>query len=438
MLSPVELEQKINQFEEGLSSQLAKRRWVIPLSFFFIGAYLWWAFALWTKPMPSWSRFFIAQDRLYAQMTLLVGFYVSFIMPIHWRKYLFPLLMICSWLVPVAVLKIDRPIVFAPVVFLFINALTLRRSRVGMISKFAAASFAVLSFGILVWLIGRDAEISKTYDLFRYFWTLHVEMLLLYFLSAAFRSEPVSFEQSLNPVQLVLPLPWPKNLSLLPKSKDLEVLRMSGLLRAAYGQAVFVVLLLVIPRMPIPAPEANNPRHYLSFIFFVSACFATVTGFLRMFGYNAPPASYFLLLAKSPLEIWQRGSTYMAQFLFNNVFLPTWLRSRKMWLASVVLIVVVFFDLYLFHELFLRELLRWLAPTLPIRSGTTQQIFLLPLLWMCSWLLWIATFFGLTKVWPFLKTDTGAWVAIVLTHLGCSQMYWLARLMAKALGTSLD
>lgn len=438
MLSPVELERKILSVEKSLSQWLSNRREFLLVAFLISAAFTRFVYPLWTRPMPNWSRFFLAQDRLFAVLTLLAGVFVSVWMRKSWRKWFYPLLMITAWLVPCFILKVERPIVAAPILFIFLATGLLRLSVSSTAAKSARGLCIAVVFLTLVWLLGLDAETSKSYQLFRYFWTLHLEMLLLFFVAANFRRQTPAAAINLNPLQLVAPLPWPEEMVLENNDRDLRELRASGFLQLLYAQIVFVGLMFLLPQVSAPPVDGNNPLHYLIFLVFVSAVFSTVTGFLRLFGYRAPDATYFVMLAKSPWEIWQRGSTYMARFFFRNIYFAIWSRTRQVWLATSILVLAIYVNLYLFHELFLRELLRWLSPSLPIGAGTSQQIYLLPLLWMLSWLAWMAVFYGLQKVFRFLRSDYGAWLAILITHLGSSQMFWVARNLARALGTSLD
>jgi len=399
-----------------------------------ISLYSWLSYPFWAQIQPGWSRFFLAQDRYWSSVTLFSGFCLSFILPYSWRAYFFRILFAAIWLVPCFVLKIYRPVVLAPVAFVALNTLWLLLPRPTWARKFLAAGFVTASFVFLLWLIGLDAGLSKDYRLFRFFWVLHLEMLLLYYLRESFRSQAILPSISLNPLQLFAPLPWPTTLSRADNKTEIHSLQVSGLLQLFVAHAIFLLLLWVVPKLPVEIPYVGSLLQYVTFIFFATAAFNCVSGPLRMFGFRAGDATYFLALSKSPLEIWQRGSVYMAQFLFQVVFFPIWKRTRQLWLAGGVLVLLVLIHIYFFHELFLRELLRWLAPTLPIAETQWDQIFWVPIFWMSSWVLWIGLFHGLTKVFRFLKTENGAWVAIVLTHLGSSQIFLVAKEMAALFG----
>jgi hypothetical protein len=94
--------------------------------------------------------------------------------------------------------------------------------------------------------------------------------------------------------------------------------------------------------------------------------------------------------------------------------------------------------LHLFHEFFLRELLRFIAPTLPIRPATFAQTFLVPLLWTLSWGAWIIIFQFFLKTTKLLRTSKGAWAAIILTHLGSSQIILVSKWLAISLGLKIE
>lgn len=437
-MSPVELEAKILNFEARLSTRGADNKLTLWIGIA-IGCILLIAtYPLWNTQMPGWSRFFIIQDRYWGGIVLFAGFVLSLLIPTRFNSYLFPLLALATWVIPCAILHIYRPYALAPVVFLAFNAFVLMRSRPSTLHRLMSAGAVLVSFAILIWGLGADAAASKDYNLFRLFWTMHLEILAIYFFATSLSTGAVSTIVTLNPVQLFFPLPWPRSLALTKDKHRLRVLRTSGFIRLFLSEVTIVALFYVLPLLPSGQNISASLWHYLSFLLFVSAGLGTVTGFLRAFGYETKDATYFMILAKSPLELWQRGSTYMAEFLFQNVFFPTWKISRNTWIAGSVLISAIFFHLYFFHEYFLRELLRWMEPSLPIPPSSWEQAFLVPMLWMFCWLMWIALFALVTKYFKFLKSDWGAWIAVLLTHLGSSQMMLAARSLANLLGYQLN
>ncbi|MGZ5279373.1 MAG: hypothetical protein ACXWC9_05500 [Pseudobdellovibrionaceae bacterium] len=428
------MESRILSFEKSCVEKFSRSSWFLILVLIAVALYSWLSYPVWAQTQPGWSRFFLAQDRYWSAVTLFFGFYLGFVLPFSWRKYFYQILFAAIWLVPCFVLKIYRPIIVAPIAFVALNTFWLLLPRVTWSRKIGAAGFVAASFVLLLWLIGLDAEISQDYRLFRFFWVLHLEMLLLYFLRESFRSQAILPSISLNPLQLFAPLPWPTTLSRADSKAEIRTLQVSGLIQLVFAQTLFFLLLIAVPKLPVEIPYLGNMLQYAAFIFFATAAFNIVSGSLRIFGFRAGDATYFLALSKSPLEIWQRGSAYMAQFLFQVVFFPIWKQTRKLWLAGTVLALLVLIQIYFFHELFLRELLRWLAPTLPIAETQWEQIFWIPIFWMSCWLVWIGLFHALTKVFRFLKTEHGAWVAIFLTHLGSSQILFLAKEVAALFG----
>lgn len=438
MISPIDLEQKLKNLENKVAGFLAAKKWFLPGAFLFSLLFSWLSFPFWSQAMPAWSRFFIAQDRVYGIFTLLAGFFISMVLPRNWRPAFHLLILLAAWLIPCFFLKVFRPIVLGPIAYLVLNALLLRRPRLGRPAKLLNALFVLGTFAVLIGALGWDAEISRDYRFFRFFWTLHLEILTLFFLAQSFQSGALPFSISLNPLQLLAPMTWPTEMKFESDKGKQKYLRALGFFQLLVAQVIFWILLIVVSRLPTTFTPVNSILHYTVFVFFVMAALGVVSAFVHLFGYQAPDATYFMILAKSPLEIWQRGSTYTAQFFFRNIYFPVWVRSRQTWLATSVLVLAIFFNLYLFHDFFLRELLRRVAPTLPVMVGTTAQTFVLPALWMLSWLIWILAFYFMTRVFAFLRTGWGLWIAILLTHLGSSQMFGVARLLGAWLGISFD
>ncbi len=435
-MSPVAFEQKFLAFEKSCIEKLSRGSGFLWFALVWGVLNSWLSYSVWARPQPDWSRFFLAQDRYWGAATLFFGFYFSFVIPHQIRVYFHRILFVIVWLVPCYLLKIERPIVLAPVLYVVICTVALSWPRSLWTRKIVAALVVLFTFVGLLWWLGKDAELAKDYRLFRFFWVLHLEMLLIYFLRESFRAPKISLSVALNPLQLFSPLPWPTDLTLAEKKWEIRSLQVSGLMQIIFAQLLFWILLLTVPSLPVDIPVLGHLLQYVTFVIFATAALNCVSGMLRMFGFRAADATYFLVLAKSPLEIWQRGSTYMAQFLFQVVFFPIWKQTRKMWVAGGVLAILVLIHIYFFHELFLRELLRWLAPTLPIAQTSWDQIIWLPVFWFLSWMIWMTAFYLLTKAFRFLKTENGAWVAILLTHLGSSQIFWLAKEMATLCGVN--
>jgi hypothetical protein len=438
MISPIGLEQNLKNLEKKVAEFLAAKKLFLPVAFLFSLLFCWFCYPFWSQAMPAWSRFFIAQDRVYGVFTLLAGFFISMVLPRNWRPAFHLLILLAAWLIPCFFLKVFRPIIWGPIIYLAVNAVVLRRPRPGNLHKFLSAFVVLGTFAVLVWALGWDAETSRDYRFFRFFWTLHLEILTLFFLAQSFQKSSLPFSISLNPLQLISPMTWPPEMKLESDEGKQKYLRALGFFQLIVAQVIFWILLIVVPHIPVTFTPVNSILHYTVFVFFAMAALGVVSAFVHLFGYQAPDATYFMILAKSPLEIWQRGSTYTAQFFFRNIYFPIWVRSRRTWLAASVLVLAIFFNLYLFHDFFLRELLRWVAPTLPVIVGTAAQTFVLPALWMLSWLIWILAFHFMTRIFAFLRTGWGLWIAVLLTHLGSSQMFGVARLLGAWLGISFD
>lgn len=445
-MSPLQLENRILTIEKSVTDFLTKKSWFFPVGIFICASYIFFSYSLWFEPHPEWSRFYLFQNRYWGSLVMALGAIFYLAISYRFRTFYFLMLMALSWLIPCFQMGVYRPIIAAPVGLVLILTLIVSRIHqskifgLSLIGRRWVSLIAVIaSFLFTIWLIAEDARISSDFRLFQFFWTLHFEMLLFFFVGCCFSSQPTNLLLALNPLQLWSPLTWPDSaVTLSPSSQDyvqkLRRLKVSGLLQVILSNFQFLVILLLMRWLPVESDFFGAFSHYLYFLLTVTAAFGAVTGFLKLFGYQATDATYFIFLAKSPLEIWQRGSIYMSKFLFQFVYLPVWKRTRRIWLASATVMLVVFFHLNLFHEFFLREFIRWMTPSLPIASASLSQTLLIPLLWSLVWLMWIGVFQISLKSFPALRESKGAWVAIVITHIGSSQILSIAKWLAQATG----
>jgi hypothetical protein len=438
-MTPQKLEAQFLKIERSLILRLSQISWSVNSGLVLGTLCLFLVFPLWSTPQPEWSRFYLAQDRFWGAVALFYGFYFSLLVPHRWKSWCYLFLMCTAWLVPLFILQIARPVIIAPIIFVIASTfwVSIYRRRAiqanAKVNKFLFSLIVIGGFVLVLWLLGQDAAKTQDHRLFRYFWTLHLELLVLFFLGNLFSTKTTPLENSLNPLQLLAPFPWPESIRLAQEPRQLYELRVAGLLQLIRTNFTFALLMLVLKWLPKSAGPWTSFTHYVSYLLFISAALGTVSGFIKLFGYQAPDLTYFLFLAKSPLEIWQRGSTYMAKFLFQFVYLPSWKFTRRTWVAALAVLLAVFVHLHLFHDLFLREVVRWLTPELPVAATSWAVTFGTPLVWSLIWVIWIGIFQVLRRIIPFLHSDSGAWVAILLTHLGSSQIMLATREVATIL-----
>jgi hypothetical protein len=188
------------------------------------------------------------------------------------------------------------------------------------------------------------------------------------------------------------------------------------------AQSIFLIQILYYRGLKI-GQQPEPYMQYLLFIFFIVAMMKSVTGLLWIYGINSMSATHFLVLAKSPLEVWQRGSVFIADFLFNKIYLPVWRRFRNLWLSSILVIVAIFVHLFVFHEVLIKTILRFQFGDVYFSIISFSEIFQW-LIWALVWLVWIgifSVFLKLTQAWH--QNRLFLWLLVLLTHLGSSAIF---------------
>lgn len=446
MISPLQLENRILTAEKSLTDSLSEKSWFFAVGILICLIYAFFSYPLWFEPHPEWSRFYLFQNRYWGALVMAFGGIFFLGVANRFRTFYFLFLLALSWLAPCLQMGIYRPIILVPIGMVFILGFLvaqIHKSKLFGLSLNSRRGIGLVTvigtFLLAVWLIAFDAKTSLDFRLFKFFWTFHFELLLLFFVGCCFSAQPVNILLALNPLQLWSPLTWPEStLPVIDSSRDykmkLRKVKVSGLLQLILSNSQFLAVLLLMHWLPEESDFLGALSHYFYFLLTVTAAFGAVTGYLKLFGYQALDATYFLFLAKSPLEIWQRGSVYMSKFLFQFVYFPIWKRTRSIYLAGAIVILAVFFHLNLFHEFFLREFIRWLAPSLPIAATSLNQTLLIPLLWGLIWLVWIGAFQLAMKLLPALRGSKGAWAAIFITHIGSSQILSIAKWLSEVFG----
>lgn len=415
-MGPLKLEQFISNIENSLLQFILNRKFAfLYLTLIFFAA-MFFLSPLWThSQFPSWTKFFVAQDRYWALMTLLIGAYIS-----YWvnSKLYFHLLLVffisTSWLLPIYQLGSLRWEAVAPIIYILINSFFIGQFRQHF--QKGLVVFSIASYLSLVIFLGFDVLQNKDGRIFQYFSLLHLQMILFYFISRILRGPQSSFFD-FNPLQLFSPLPLPEESQHLISGQEKKSLFYKGTLQILEAQALFLLLMFVFKFTPETTQKLIIFQFY-SFLFFITASMKTLTALLWMYGFKTPSVSYFLILAKSPLETWQRGSVFMAKFIFSVIYFPLWKKFRNHFFPIVACVVFVLFNLFIFHEVILGGILSSLFPTLQFvmakMASIKQQV-----LWAALWILWIFIFeYTFNKMTFLKKTALGHWLLIALTHAG--------------------
>lgn len=413
-MSPIETENKIITFENKLIQKFASHQYAVLITGIILLIFLYFTLPLWTQSeYPKWSKFFIAQDRTWALIILIVGsFFVYFVKP-KYQTYLSLAFITSSWVIPLNILGSFRWEILAPIIFILGNYFFLKKFRKYHLVSLA---FVAVLFLCLILFLGFDANKNHDGKVFQYFSVLHIEVILFFFINSIF-SKSTHDQLSFNPLQLFAPLPIPDESYIINNKTEKKTNFIKGALYIIEAQFIFMALIALFRFEPFKESPSVPIQFYL-FILFISASLKVCSGLLWMYGIQSPPTSYFLLLAKSPLETWQRGSLFFAKFIFSKIYLPLWIRTRNNLISTLASIMFVALNLFILHEFILGNLLSFLFPNLKFMVSTwfslKQQT-----LWLGLWILWIFLFEHTFKKINFLsKTSIGNWILLLLTHLG--------------------
>lgn len=409
-----QFEQKIIQFENKTLNKLLSLKCPITFVFTLFSLTAPFLIFLWTKTdFPGWSKLYILQDRIWALVLLVLGAFFSYSTPQRMKVWCFFTFMTASWLIPVYILDSFRLAVLAPIIFVLINTFSRHYFRK---NKFLLFLFLTISFLGLIVFLAFDVLNNKDGKIFQYFSILHLEAIFIYFLNSIYTSTWL-VSLNFNPLQFFFPLPLPEETSLHKDPQEKKILFIKGALYLIEAQVVFLILFSILKFFNFVSAPNTITSFYL-FLLTLIGGMKVCTALLWMYGFNTPATSDFIFFAKSPLETWQRGSVFMAKFIFSKIYLPLWVRFRNNILPSVASILFILFNLFFFHELLIANLLKFFFPSLNFVAASLSSI-KQELTWALLWIVWIVLFhYTLSKLKVLHTTKWGSCVLILTTHLG--------------------
>lgn len=421
-LGPHAFETKWNSFENRIVESLSKKKWILPLItlLYFTGAFF--LYDIWTQAhFPSWARFNIIQDRLWAAYILLsFSFAPLFIKTLRHQPLFLFFVVAVSWLFPISKIGDITLTAFLPLLFLLVGSWLVKINKASVWLKTVILFFLYCA---LVSILTKEVLINPSSGkILLYFSNIHMDLLLLFFIGVTFNTRPFPLSIHYNPLQMFSPLPLPDSTTLAIEDSRYTQQFIRGIIELILSQALFVIVIMAY-RSEMVATTTNPFIHYLLFLFVIVGAMKMVTSVLWIYGINSPSATYFFILAKSPIEIWQRGSVFIADFLFNKLYMPIWKKFRNLWLSSAVVIFAVLFHLFIFHELLIKSWLRWQFGDLLFGRFGTAEIKLWGF-WLLTWIAFILIFSGfqkLTSRWH--RQELFQWLLILITHIGCASIF---------------
>lgn len=413
MYSPIDLEIKINKFEHFIVSLLNRKISLLVFAFLLFLIFNYFTFSYWSYPAyPSWTRINLIQDKYWSSLIVLFGSLIVYFLNGKVKSTFLVMIVSLSWIFSLSKLNTSILANLYPIFFIGLVSLILMRFNFSRIINFLIITLLYL---LLIYGQAKTAFVTNDAKAFQFFSTLHTEYLYLYLIQLIIlKSKNINLLW--NPLQLFSPIPLPSTTSEVKTNK--KELFLSGFVEIVKSNLLMFLCFYVFKNIKIENLFLDSFLKYFSFIFLITAAMSFLTGTLRIYGFNVISASYFLILAKSPLETWQRGSVYLAKFTFDFIFFPLWKKNRSYIIPSAFVITFIFFNLFLFHDYLLKLVVLVCFPNFLTSIPPLSSLYL-QLLWLALWGVWILAFNLLFLRAPALRNSkVGQWLLVFLTHLG--------------------
>lgn len=413
-MSPNQFEFKWKTVEDKITSYFVQSNFSFLIFLTVLSGLSYLLLPLWqSSDYPAWARLNLAQDRYWASLTIIIGSLFFYFIPQKITNIYLIFILCLSWFIPVYLLDSLRISSLYPILYILINSILIFKFKEYKKSLLIICTFLFL---ILVVLFGLDVELSKKGKLFQYFSLIHFEMLFFYFIQTIYQQN-FNFIFNFNPLQLYSPIPIPAESEFIQNKQFKKTYFVKGMIEIAQSVLLFSCLFISL-KVDFLKRQDSIIIQYVVFLFFVIAVMKSLHGILWLFGFKTPSATHFVLLAKSPLETWQRGSTFVAKFIFNAIYFPLWKAFRSQFFAVTGVLLFVFFHLFILHDILLKNILILFFPAFQTMPASFHQLSQ-QLIWFLVWFLWIMGFmFSFQRIEYFKKSAFGQWLLIVFTHIG--------------------
>jgi hypothetical protein len=267
-------------------------------------------------------------------------------------------------------------VLFFPIVTAVTALLFAWRGRPSYRPGLAALVLSLVFFAFLI-QIAREAEANVSAYWVDRVWSMqpsYYYVMAMSFLLAEHGAKNFS-ALATNPSHLLFPLVWPLDTAPGPRDSGFAAryeLWCEGALRAA--KALLVTFLLIAGQVLLRPETGGTVARSLWFYLFLLG--ATVVlgnlgvGLAQMFGVPAPPGTWFIFLARSPLDFWKRDSTYAYKFAIRFIYFPAARVFKKAWPALIFAFAFFIFYRFTFKLLVVDNLNHWLAPSVIAGTGS--------------------------------------------------------------------
>jgi hypothetical protein len=222
-----------------------------------------------------------------------------------------------------------------------------------------------------------------------------------------------------NPAHLLFPLSWPMETraSLSPEFRDRYRLWWEGFFRVVKAMTLALLLLAAHSNRQLAgAPVALRALWGYFFLLIATVIVGNLgVGLAQMFRLPAPPGTWFVFFARSPLDFWKRDSTYAYRYAIRFIYFPLARLLRKGAPALIGSFFIYICYRFLFRQVLVASLSHRLAPSLPdVDPTAVPAAVTVGLSWLVVMLISVRFWISGEKT---RDSARWAWLSILLTHL---------------------
>lgn len=437
MLSPTQFEDKYISRERTLYAWFARKNFVWAISFsiilgFFIGLVHWEIASL--HPTIQ-SLFYIAPHVARALLILLASSLVFIHMsPGLLRRYLpiFTLIFsICAGYLVFMPKNWDRSsllaVAFIPVMLILAASYNEIQKRLRN-SPAIFVLYTVLHF-FWVFSVLSSLENAGLYQAVAYLFGFKCVLFWFWVSSRTHKGDLSLLELSI-PMNATRAWPWPsRDTELLsPDQTERRTIWWNGYFNILLGYTLLSIVAVFMLSFAIH--YQNLFVNYVTHVLVDIGTLNIIVGGARIFGFKLIDGTFFSFLAKSPAELWRRGSVYNFKFNQEFVFWPAIRIVKNYWVA-----LFIAFSMFYLNALTYESLITLVGN--PNRTDEMQSKLEL------ARALSFALHFGLiclpSRIWSFrymnLSESRRQWAGIVATHVCSLVILYLAYTAATGLLT---
>ncbi|MCB0391194.1 MAG: hypothetical protein KDD58_07880 [Bdellovibrionales bacterium] len=437
MKSPLDIERSMLKFESNIVQLLFRSS---NFKVIFVTIILFLIYLTILIPMAGIHVPFNLRESLFTQRTdiyivLGLGALISFYLKSEFRFYFFIFLLFVSWILPFLYRGVwEFSILAYPLLacaFYLISLINLNK----FLFKLVAFLLGILSFLMATYWMLKASFGKSGVAVSAKFWLTHPEFYVLFFLTVLLSNANKEFKRLLlNPMNLVWGTIWPQD-TLLSKNmtaKEHKKLWCRGIYSVAvsilfFFIALFVRYLLKDSKLSLISTVIF---YYFFYLFMIIGSFNGHVGISRMLGINCPDATYFLLLAKTPMEVWQRGSTYVYKFFLNFIYIPLQRKIKNYFLVMLICMCLIVLHLFIFHDVVIRNFFFWLIPDLKAPIVPVLRTLVFSVSWAGLWFVWILV--GGTvwrRILILLPRPWLQWSSILMNHIVIASIYPISNII---------